>query len=77
MRAHGAFVMGMQWLDEKLSAATICSEKGGPCRLLTDVPITVKNCEHEMAFDEIENGIFAFGTEAGGEYLISRQVEWI
>jgi alpha-L-fucosidase 2 len=73
MRARGGFEVDLQWNNGELSIATIRSEKGTMCQLRTNVPITASCLGKKVDVDEIAQGVAAFPTLEGREYVIERE----
>jgi hypothetical protein len=70
-RAEGAFLVSASWEDGRVTACTILSEKGGPCRLYSpwDGTVAVQtDAGAEVKVDGPEEGIFRFDTEPAGRY---------
>ena len=69
--ARGAFELGFQWRNHKLTNSSVLSRKGGVCRLDVKVPVVVKNNGKTMPVKTIGNGIIEFQTRQGEIYSIN------
>ncbi|HEY6955504.1 MAG TPA: glycoside hydrolase family 95 protein [Flavisolibacter sp.] len=69
--ARGAFELGFQWRNHKLTNASVLSRKGGVCRIDVKVPVVVKNNGKTIPVKTIGNGIIEFQTRQGEIYSIN------
>ncbi|MBQ9202516.1 MAG: glycoside hydrolase family 95 protein [Bacteroidales bacterium] len=58
IKARGGFTVDLTWKNGRLSQAVIHSEKGGNCRLRTEVPVKVKGASARTAQGENPNALF-------------------
>lgn len=68
--ARGAFVVDLQWLDNKLATASLFSKVGNTCRLRSRWPIEVKLGSNYVSAPMIAPGLYQFATLAGSNYTI-------
>ena len=74
LRAHGAFVVDIDWKDGKLSDASILSEKGGKCVLRTSSRIQIRQSGRRIASKSIKDGdyyVTTFQAKPGNKYSVS------
>jgi hypothetical protein len=70
MRARGAFELDLEWKDGKLRAGALRSLKGQPCRLHSDIPLTVTSMGRELKIERSADGVLSFETEPGTSYTL-------
>lgn len=68
--ARGAFVVDLQWQNNKLASARLHSKVGNSCRLRSQWPIEVKLGDIHVNAPMIAPGLYQFSTLAGSNYSI-------
>lgn len=74
LRAHGAFVVDIDWKDGKLSYASLFSEKGGKCVLRTSSRVQIRQSGRRIASKSIIDGeyyVTTFQAKSGKKYSVS------
>ena len=71
LKARGNFTVDLSWGNGALQTATVRSELGGPCRVRSDSPITVREGNHTIAAKSDGEGAYVFPTVAGRTYRIT------
>ena len=69
--ARGGFVVDIAWKDGKLTAATIRSKVGGPCRIRTTVPVAVTCAGKTVDARPVADGVIEFATRAKAAYTLT------
>ena len=72
LRARNGFEIDIQWKDDKLTQAQVKSINGKPCRIRSDVALTITNKGKPVTTTSPEKGLLAFETNKGDCYLIKR-----
>lgn len=67
---RGAFVVDVQWKENRLVSGTITSKQGNVCKVRTVVPIKVKGLSVNSEKDALGYFVTTFNTEAGKNYRI-------
>ena len=70
LRARGGFDVGMTWTQGKLTAATIHSRLGGPCRVRTPGSVRLRVNDGTVAARPIADNVIEFPTAAGKTYTL-------
>ena len=73
IRARGGFEIDLSWKDGELASAEILSTKGGECRIHSDQPLVISSNDEQVETIAGEDGTFAFLTEEGRTYGVSRR----
>jgi len=68
--ARGGFEVGLRWEAGRLVEARIFSKLGGPCRVRTNVPVTVLAGVKDVRSSTPETGVVEFRTEPGQTYIL-------
>jgi alpha-L-fucosidase 2 len=68
--ARGGFEVGLRWQAGRLVEATVFSKLGGPCRVRTNVPVTVLAGGKDVRSSKPETGVVEFRTEPGRPYVL-------
>jgi alpha-L-fucosidase 2 len=71
LRARNGFEIDIQWKEGKLTQAQIRSISGKPCRLRSDVPLTITSKEKPVKTTSPEKDLIVFETDKGECYSIS------
>lgn len=69
--ARGGFVVGIQWQNGKLSAATIHSNLGNVCRVRSKWPIVIYSGTTKIDTKLVLPGLYEFATVSGNDYSIA------
>lgn len=69
--ARGGFVVGLQWKDHRLAAATILSRNGGTCRIRSATPLTVQEPGGQRIQTTREGQVYSFETQPDGRYQVA------
>jgi alpha-L-fucosidase 2 len=69
--ARGGFVVDIAWKDGKLTAATIRSKVGGPCRIRTTVPVAVTCAGKAVDARPVADSVIEFATRAKAAYTLT------
>ena len=72
LRARNGFEIDIQWKAGKLTQAQVKSISGKPCRLRSDVALTIKNKGKPVTTTSPEKDLIVFETDKGECYSISR-----
>jgi alpha-L-fucosidase 2 len=72
LRARNGFEIDVQWKEGKLTQAQLKSISGKPCRIRSDVALTIANNGKPVTTTSPEKGLLAFETSKGEYYSISQ-----
>lgn len=72
LRARGGFTVDLAWQDGALTAATITSHGGRPCRIRCQEPYQISQNGKPVNPVSQESGVVELTTQAGGIYHIMR-----
>jgi len=68
---HDAFQVDMNWKNDKLTSAAICSNLGGPCRIRLPQATQFFVNNGAVKTNRLARGIFAFPITAGQTYHLT------
>lgn len=71
IRARGGFEVDVAWKAGKLVTASIRSDLGKRCHIRTKTPLEVRSGGSLLPLTTIAEGLMAFDTHAGQEYLVT------
>jgi alpha-L-fucosidase 2 len=71
LRDRGGYEVGLEWVDGRVSRATIVAAVGGKCRVRSAHPLTVSSQGRAISATRPEPGVLEFQTNAGSTYVLS------
>ena len=71
LRARGNFEVDIEWKSGALVRAIVHSKSGGPCRLRSGTPLTVRSAGRIVQARHVDKDLIEWATAAGADYLLS------
>jgi len=69
--ARGAFELGMQWADGRITRVEVLSKKGQTCRIDPKTKVKVTSDGKQVMYKTLKDGSIEFETRAGNRYTLN------